>query len=310
MSYKCNYLSLTAWFILIQYFLLIKLFLPTLLTAMFSTTGQLVSQKSEQLWMYQRYEIVMEYEKRLVFAPPFTIIVYVYQLIKLIVSKIYSLVILKLVAVSCCKTKRKASYDLQKTGETADGKSDHGHYYHDLPLVSNPAKTASNESLNKQAKATVATLEASTHTIKKENHENIKTVTYWSNLAQDYMEELKKETQEKSIQKQMETNINKIREDLGSQKKAMQRLNDRVISLEKALINNQSYLEQIKNLVSQKTSKSGLSDRKKKSFIHILSRESPYVFTNIPRFFVYEKLVPWECSFDLYDVISNCKTNS
>ena len=43
-------------------------------------------------------------------------------------------------------------------------------------------------------------------------------------------------------------------------------------------------------------------DRKKKNYIHILSRESPYIFTNIPRFFVYEKLVPWDCAYDLYDV--------
>ena len=66
-SYACNYQSLMAWIILIQYFILIKLFLPSLLTAMFSATGTRVSAISEQLWMSQRYEIVLEYEKRLIF---------------------------------------------------------------------------------------------------------------------------------------------------------------------------------------------------------------------------------------------------
>lgn len=92
-----------------------------------------------------------------------------------------------------------------------------------------------------------------------------------------------------------------MREDLTAQKKSMQRLNDRVISLEKSLVLNQSYLEQIKNLLSQRVSKSGLMDRKRHNYIHILSRESPYASTNIPRFFVYEKLVPWEMPYDLYD---------
>ncbi len=95
--------------------------------------------------------------------------------------------------------------------------------------------------------------------------------------------------------------MNKVREDLSSQKKSLQRLNDRVISLEKAFIQSQSYLETIKNILTQKTSKSTLFDRKKSNYIHILSRESPYIFTNVTRFFVYEKLVPWECAYDVYD---------
>ena len=36
-----------------------------------------------------------------------------------------------------------------------------------------------------------------------------------------------------------ESSLNKIREDLTSQKKSLQRLNDRVISLEKSFIQNQ-----------------------------------------------------------------------
>jgi hypothetical protein len=71
--------------------------------------------------------------------------------------------------------------------------------------------------------------------------------------------------------------------------------------LEKSILHNQSYLEVIKNFLTQKTSSSNLLDRKKSNYIHILSRESPYIHTNIARFYIYEKLVPWDCVYDVYD---------
>ena len=88
---------------------------------------------------------------------------------------------------------------------------------------------------------------------------------------------------------------------MSTQKKSIARLNDRVIGLEQAIQANQSYLEQIKNLLSHTDAKKGLIDRKLTNYIHILSRESPYLNTNIPRFFVSNKLVPWECYIELYD---------
>ena len=135
------------------------------------------------------------------------------------------------------------------------------------------------------------------------NEKHTNTFNYWKSMAVRYTQEAEKEAKEKAKQKQVETNLNTVREEQGAQKKSLQRLNDRVIGLEKALIQNQSYLEQIKNIVAQRAStKSGFSERKKSNFIHILARESPYVSTNVPRFFVYEKLVPWECALELYDV--------
>ena len=58
---------------------IIDFFGKTLLTAMFSTTILKVEGQSEQLWMFQRYEIVVEYEKRIPFGPPFTLIYYLYM---------------------------------------------------------------------------------------------------------------------------------------------------------------------------------------------------------------------------------------
>ncbi|CAF0859038.1 unnamed protein product [Brachionus calyciflorus] len=255
-SYKCNYISLMAWFILIQYFLLIKLFLPTLLTAMFSATGSRVNEKSEQLWMFQRYEIVLDYEKRLIFPPPFTVILYAFMILKSLVIKLKNFICQCKVCCRCFCLKHK------KSNEQSDKL----------------------KSLNDMS-----------------NFRSTNTFNYWRNIAQQYSQNSEKEANEKSKQKQIETNLNKVREDLSTQKKSLQRLNDRVISLEKSISQNQSYLEQIKNLISQKQSKSGLLDRKKRNYIHILSRESPYVNTNIPRFFVYEKLVSWDMSFEFYD---------
>ena len=261
-SYKCNYISLTAWFILIQYFLLIKLFLPTLLTAMFSATGQRVSEQSEQLWYYQRYEIILDYENRLIFPPPFTVVIYVYMLLKAFFVTIYGLVCeCKVCCFRFC-LKHKKPKENESTTQNMNTSAD------SLALAS----------------------------------QNL-TFNYWRNKAVSYLSTVDKEAREKDTQKSFETNLNKVREDLGTQKKSLQRLNDRVISLERSMIQNQSYLEQIKNLLTQKVSKSNLTDRKKNNYIHILSRESPYVSTNVPRFFVYEKLVPWECVYELYDVI-------
>ena len=89
---------MVAWAILIQYLLLVKLFLTTLLTAMFSHTKAKVDAESDQIvilnqivyftiinifniyfkqWMFQRYEIVIDYEQRLRLPPPLTVISYV-----------------------------------------------------------------------------------------------------------------------------------------------------------------------------------------------------------------------------------------
>jgi len=81
-NYKCVQPSIWAWVVFIQYFFLIKLFLPTLLTAMFSNSISKVAKEAEQLWMFQRYEIVVEYEKRIPFGPPFSLFFYLYMILR------------------------------------------------------------------------------------------------------------------------------------------------------------------------------------------------------------------------------------
>jgi len=48
---------------------------------MFGLTGARVQSQSEQIWMYNRYEIVMEYAKRPRLPPPFVVISYISMLI-------------------------------------------------------------------------------------------------------------------------------------------------------------------------------------------------------------------------------------
>lgn len=136
--------------------------------------------------------------------------------------------------------------------------------------------------------------------------QTLNTYSYWTYVAHRYVHSVEQQANEgkSGKSKKVETSLIRLREELATHKKSLLRLNDRMITLEKKVVLNQSYLEQIKNLLSQRVgSKSGLLDRKKKNYIHILSRESPYMSSNIFRVFVYEKLVPWECSYDLYDVI-------
>ena len=203
----------------------------------------------------------MDYEKRLVFPPPFSVFIYVYMMLKWLLRRLFTAC---LKCHICCRRFCRHS-------KKSCLKADH--------------TTTENVISNDNGQS------------------NLSTYNYWTIVAQRYSQQIEQTSTEKTRSKQIDTNLNRLREDLGTQKKSLQRLNDRVITMEKKVILNQSYLEQIKNMLSQKVgSKSGLSDRKKKNYIHILSRESPYVASSVFRFFVYEKLVPWEVPYDLYDV--------
>lgn len=280
-----------------------KLFLPTLLTALFSATGTLVNEKSEQLWMFQRYEIVMDYEKRLVFPPPFSILVYIYMALRWLLRRVCRACCRFRVyccALVCCSKNNSDNNNKNKklkksSSENELDKLDDGTV--GIGVEGDKGK----QHLNPNGTASSSTSSSSSHS--RPSQQGLNTYSYWTYVAQRYVHSVEQATTEKTRTKQIETNLNRLREELGTQKKSVQRLNDRVITMEKKVLLNQSYLEQIKNLLSQKVgAKNGLMDRKKKNYIHILSRESPYMSSNIFRFFVYEKLVPWECPYDLYDV--------
>ena len=76
------------------------------------------------------------------------------------------------------------------------------------------------------------------------------------------------------------------------QRKSLRQINDRVVTLEKLMIDSHILLEKIRATIQQEDK--SLPESQK--FIHILSRESPYSYTNEPRFPVSEKYIPWKAS--------------
>ncbi|KAJ8305133.1 hypothetical protein KUTeg_017318 [Tegillarca granosa] len=71
----CPYSSYGGYFMVIQY-LLLKLILVTLLYALFSATQAQVAKESSDIWKYQRYSVIVDFDERLRLPPPLTVISY------------------------------------------------------------------------------------------------------------------------------------------------------------------------------------------------------------------------------------------
>ena len=82
------------------------------------------------------------------------------------------------------------------------------------------------------------------------------------------------------------------RKDIDGLRKSLREVNDRVVTLEKLMIDSHILLEKIQATILQED-KSLLESLK---FIHILARKSPYVYTNEARFPVTERYVSWRVS--------------
>ena len=74
------------------------------------------------------------------------------------------------------------------------------------------------------------------------------------------------------------------------QRKSLRQINDRVVTLEKIMIDSHILLEKIRSTIQQDDKSLPESHK----FIHILSRESPYVYTNEARYPVTEKYIAWK----------------
>lgn len=234
---------------------------------MFANSILKVEQEAEQLWQFQRFEIVVEYEKRLPFGPPFTVFFYFFLMIRNFWNRLIKFSDQCKVCCQCFCLKHKKT--IIETGRPKEN------------VIDNQKSIFVQNGAGQFGRPGV--------------------FNYWRNLAQKYSHNLEKSDTEKWKLKKIDMTMIKLRMDMNTQKKSMMRLNDRVIGLEQSIQSNQGYLEQIMNVLSQKDAKKGLIDRKLTTYIHILSRESPYLNTNIPRFFINNKLVPWECNIDLYD---------
>ena len=70
----------------------------------------------------------------------------------------------------------------------------------------------------------------------------------------------------------------------------MRQINDRVVRLEKLMIDSHILLEKIRATVQHEDK----SLPEGQHFIHILARESPYIHTDEPRFPVAERYISWK----------------
>ena len=79
------------------------------------------------------------------------------------------------------------------------------------------------------------------------------------------------------------------RKDIETLRKSLREINDRVVTLEKLMIGSHILLEKIQAKLEEEDK--SLPDSQ--IFVHILSRKSPYVYTNEARFPVTERHIPW-----------------
>ncbi|XP_033743894.1 transient receptor potential cation channel subfamily M member 1-like [Pecten maximus] len=72
----CPYSSMGGYLVVMQYFVITKLVMITLLYALFSATTAKVRGESEEIWKFQKYSLIVDFEERLRLPPPFSFISY------------------------------------------------------------------------------------------------------------------------------------------------------------------------------------------------------------------------------------------
>ncbi|CAF3917538.1 unnamed protein product [Rotaria sp. Silwood1] len=120
---------------------------------------------------------------------------------------------------------------------------------------------------------------------------------YWKYKANECYAK-KQEAEE--VQERLDNLSNSVtdgKRDMDAVRKSLRQINDRVFSLEKMMIDSHILLEKLHAAMYQQDKPLPKSQK----CSHVLSRESPYVYTNEARFSVTEKHIPWKLPFDLYD---------
>ncbi|CAF5000065.1 unnamed protein product [Rotaria sp. Silwood1] len=314
-SLQCNQTSWIAWFLLIQYFFLAKRFLISLLTAMFGLTGARIQSQSEQIWMYNRYEIMIEYTERPRLPPPFIVISY----IGMFISNAGQCMMFNLKKYSDKKSARQAR--LQLSSRSQGGGSGYGASLAtplravDMSNASNDVKLNTGDLIDDSSpvsiedRSLVGRLLTCKPCRQMINHEKIKNQNtkqnsadgevnfYWKYKANECYAK-KQEAEE--VQERLDNLSNSVtdgKRDMDAVRKSLRQINDRVFSLEKMMIDSHILLEKLHAAMYQQDKPLPKSQK----CSHVLSRESPYVYTNEARFSVTEKYIPWKLPFDLYD---------
>ncbi|CAF3628955.1 unnamed protein product [Rotaria sp. Silwood1] len=236
-SPTCNQTSWIAWFLLIEYLFLTNRFLGSLLTAMFSLTGARVQNQSQQIWMFNRYKILIGYSKRPCLPPPFIIISYIIN-------------------------------------------------NNDNDSKTNKSRDASSENdMEKQ------------NNVNKNNVEDSGTNVYWKFKAKEFYAKTKEGDKVQEKLDNLSKSTTNMEKDIDILRKSLRHMSDRVVTSEKLLIDSQILLEKIHSVIKQEDRSLPVYQK----FIHMLSRESPYIYTNEARFPITQKQIPWKVPFDVYD---------
>ncbi|XP_052825070.1 transient receptor potential cation channel subfamily M member 2 [Octopus bimaculoides] len=246
----CPYSSLGGYIVVLQYLIICKLILTTILFAMFALTISKVDNEASSIWKFQRYALVVDFEERLCFPPPLTFLSYFAMLIRLIYRKMK-------------KCKRNCEFFCKCWKKSA------------LPEASSSSHRASQR-------------------LKRSED-----YSYWKKCAKEYSLTLETQQKMSEFPKKQAEIVNNLKDDMQLQKKNIKRLSDRVVELERALQTSRIYLEDIKHMLD-KSDVQGVSSTKGQS-LHVASRQSPYPGTKLARFPVFDKYVPWESIYDVYD---------
>ncbi|XP_076098368.1 transient receptor potential cation channel subfamily M member-like 2 isoform X1 [Mytilus galloprovincialis] len=255
---KCPYNSLGGYLIVIQYLLIVKLIMVTLLYALFSSTNSKVQSESESIYKYQKYSLIIDFEEKLILPPPLNIISYIIMVFQCIFSSC------RYCWRRCC---RRLSDCCKKKKETVDG-------------------------------ASKINIMMTQYT---ENY------SYWGNFVKKLEteeEQLQAEDNRANKQSQM---LDSIMSQFLQERKFDGKLVEQISNLEQNVTNCQMALEELRHMIEKINPQLQPALVAEKSFIHVLSRRSPYPETTVTRFPVFDKYVPWEIVYITYDpVVYSC----
>lgn len=246
----CSVGSLGGYLMVVQYLLICKLVLVTLLFAMFALTITKVDKEAGEIWKFQRYALIMDFEERLCLPPPLTLLSYITMLLTVIYNRVCGCH-KRCQSFCCCKEEAKRGKPNEK-------------------MIHRVQRIKRSEDFN-----------------------------YWKKCATEYITTQVTELEKQDIVNKQTEIINSIQEDMRFQKKNMRRLNNRIVELEKIMLSSRMYLENIYHKLD-KSDVFGVANTKGQ-IIHLAARQSPYPGTRIARFPVFDKYVPWEQVYDVYD---------
>ncbi|CAF3687580.1 unnamed protein product [Rotaria sp. Silwood1] len=137
---------------------------------------------------------------------------------------------------------------------------------------------------------------------KKNNMKNLDTQDsdanlYWKYKAKEFYDKTQEGDQVQVNLDNLSNYVINIQKDSDVQRISLRQINDRAGSLDRLMIDTHILIEKIRSKIQREDKSLPELDK----FAHILSRESPYIYTNEPRFPVTERYISWKIQFYSYD---------